>query len=80
MYVGGLEERRHLSLGQMSSLSLESVLVSDVVDGVRDTIVSDEAVRSTGNDSRLLGSESLQLSLLALGHTIAGLESERAAN
>lgn len=60
--------------GQMSSLSLESVLISNIGDGVGDAIISQEAVGSTSNDGSGLRSEGLQLSLLLLGDTITGLE------
>lgn len=58
----------------MVSLGLETVLVSDVGDGVGLAIIGNVVVRSTDNDGGALGAESLQLSLLNLGHSIAGLK------
>lgn len=79
VYSWGLVEVEDLcdgGNGQMSSLSLESVLISNIGDGVGDAIISQEAVRSTSNDGSGLRSEGLQLSLLLLGNTIAGLETK----
>ena len=66
----------NLGLGQMGSLGLESVLIGNVVHGVGLAIGSDVVVGSTDDDGSALRSEGLQLSLLGLGHTIAGLEGE----
>lgn len=61
----------------MGALGLEAVLVGDVVDGVGLAIISHEGVGAADHDGLLLGADVLQLSLLLVLFSIAGLQTAR---
>lgn len=63
-----------LNRWQMGTLRLESVLVSDVVDGVHLTIITGERVRATDDQGLNIIAQLLQLRLLLALVAIAGLE------
>lgn len=62
-----------LSLGQMGTLGLETVLISNVVQGVLLAIGSDPGDGSTDLEGRVLQTDILQLGGLLTGNTITGL-------
>ncbi|KNC33944.1 hypothetical protein FF38_03536 [Lucilia cuprina] len=58
--------------GQMSTLGLETVFISNIVDSVGLTIISNEGVRALDDDSFFISTNILQLTLSLSFNTIAG--------